>query len=325
MANKNFDYTTKIITVLLAVLSLSCLAALIAQAMGAINLNFLLIILLLAGFIGSFIILLRYENPDKKTKVKGQLTTALALLLAACLYIVAFTAPQAVLITTGCYGQDSATDNQVVERIFSEGTVADNYALYFYWYNLLHELGHCIIWFNSKTTIPMVQQEQLANDFAVAYWAYYGESDKFATFIKVVDSAWENCIPPAENDQDHLQYARENWERADFFTFNNYGWFQFSCVKKSLSNIKTLDEVLKEMGVKDIMIQAPLTLAYPQISPEKSIQILEDATRILRKWGAKIPEVYQRFSSDPNNHQIEIKRNIFGYLPKFYRQANSIQ
>lgn len=50
-----------------------------------------------------------------------------------------------------------------------------NYELYFHWYNLIHELGHIIIMFNSVSHPHPAAEEQLVNNFAVACWQHYGE------------------------------------------------------------------------------------------------------------------------------------------------------
>lgn len=52
----------------------------------------------------------------------------------------------------------------------------ERFCLYFQYYNVLHELGRGLLRYNNGVSILIVDEEQLANDFAIAYWNYYGES-----------------------------------------------------------------------------------------------------------------------------------------------------
>ena len=81
-----------------------------------------------------------------------------------------------------------------------------------------------------------------------------------------------------------------------FFTFNNYGWFQFTSVKKSLENRKTLDEVLYEMGIKEYKLNGNKLLIYETIDEDTSTQIIDDAIDNINAWGLKMPKAIHHFS-----------------------------
>jgi len=265
------------------------------------------------------------DNAKVNNRKLKSLTPIIAIILLSCFAcLIYFTSPQAALITTGRYGQGTIEENKTVDSILGEEYAKERFELYFQWYNILHETGHVIVWFNSDKKPYIVDEEQLVNDFAVAFWTYYGEEKKLDDLEFIVSYALENIVRPADESTTHLDFARANWGKSDFFTFNNYGWFQFSCVNKSLSETKSLESVLTEMGVKNITIQPQQTLSYPFIGENTTEEIIGDAVSVLREWGAVIPDVYHTFDNNPNNHMVQIKRNVFGYLDKLYTPASLV-
>jgi len=306
----------------LAIIASACLLA--ANAMGAAKLNILQAVIAVTFFIGCLAFWIIDDAKKKNIKFKSSIPAIVILLLAGCAYVICFTPPQVVLITTGRYGQGTAEQNEVVDSVLGEEYAKERFELYFQWYNVLHETGHSIIWFNRQRQPDAVDAEQLVNDFAVAFWAYYGENEKFNDLKSTVAYALENIKRPVDESITYIDYARDNWGKNKFFTFNNYGWFQFSCINNSLREMKPLESVLAEMGVKNIQIQPQKTLVYPVIGEDTASKIIGDAVSILREWGAVVPEIYHTFDNDPNKHMIQIKRNIFGYLDMLYEHVGPV-
>ena len=244
------------------------------------------------------------------------------LLILAVGLVVFFLSPKALLITTGRYGQGKEEDNKVVNSIFGEEYAKERFELYFQWYNVVHEIGHGIIFSNGNYRPKIVDEEQLVNDFAIAFWEYYGEEDKFSELEDTVKYALENIRRPVDKDISHMDYARENWGKKEFFTFNNYGWFQFSCVENSLSKKRTLEEVLDEMGVRNIKVQPQKILVYQTIDENTTTKIIADVVTILHEWNVEFPNIYHKFSDDPNVNMIQQKRNILRVLDLFYKKIN---
>ena len=103
-------------------------------------------------------------------------------------------------------------------------------------------------------------------------------------------------------------------------TFNNYGWFQYSCVKESLSKRKSLNTVLKEMGIDNINLPEPELLVYTTINEEVSTEIVNDAINNFHKWGLKFPNAYQSFSDDPNENYSRSTKNFLGIYDFIYKK-----
>lgn len=88
------------------------------------------------------------------------------------------TEKKVVEIITGRYGMGTSEQNEVVDTILGEIHARERFEIYFHWYNILHELGHSIMCFNTGKRPHIINEEQIVNDFAVAYWMYYGEDEK---------------------------------------------------------------------------------------------------------------------------------------------------
>jgi hypothetical protein len=216
------------------------------------------------------------------------------------------TEKKAVEIITGRYGMGTSEQNQVVDSILGGIHASERFETYFHWYNILHELGHSIMCFNADVRPHPVNEEQIVNDFAVAYWLYYGENKKINSLNEIISNALANIKCPAPTGVTHIEYAHEKWGTEDLYNFNNYGWFQFNCVKDSLRERKNLAIVLTQMGIKNIQVQPQEIFSYSVINENMARKIIEDAVSTMRKWGVKLPDTYIVFDNNPNRHMCNI-------------------
>jgi len=165
----------------------------------------------------------------------------------------------------------------------------------------------------------MVEEEMLANSFAIAFWTYFGE-EKLYALEEAVEYILSNITPPAENVH-HLDFM---WEAVDagrfaeVFEFETYGWFQFSIVRDILRDRDSLDlaRLLIEMtDSENIQAQPRQRLIYPNLGTDIVPIIVGDAISVLEEWGVdNLPDVYIAFSTDPNAHmyQYPMPRSLLG-------------
>ncbi len=209
--------------------------------------------------------------------------------------------PKTYFITTGRYNVSTEKDNAMVLKTLGKENTEDRFKTYFQWYNVIHELGHGMIIYNGKVHISSAKEEQLVNEFAVAYWRYYGEQEKLDLLKDVVDYAVLH-IDGLDDNEKYMEYAEKHWNESSFMTFNGYGWFQFNSTKKALEGNKSLEEVLKEMGVKDFKLPEPKKLVYNEINEDVSTQIIDDAVDNFHSWGLSFPKVTHSYSNNPNDN-----------------------
>lgn len=255
-----------------------------------------------------------------KIIIANSVTELIISLSIIILSIIFLLSPDIFLIKTARYGKGSEIDNNNVKIALGNENTEEKFNLYFQWFNVIHELGHGILMYNSDVKLSNVEEEQLVNDFAVAYWLYYGEEAKINELSNIVEYAVNNIQSDAEEGDTYIEFAEENWNKSSFMTFNNYGWFQYSCVKESLNKRKTLDIVLKEMGIENINLPEPELLEYTIINEEVSTQIVNDAINNFRKWGLEFPDTYQSFSDDPNENHSRKTRNFLGIYDLIYKK-----
>lgn len=242
---------------------------------------------------------------------------SLAVLVSVILLILAFfLSPKMYWVTTAKWTNWNETNRTNVTTAMGEENTEERFRLYFQYYNVIHELGHGLIIYNKGVDIPIADEEQLVNDFAVAYWNYYGEPKKMDELYDIVTYAVENVGDNYENGVDYLENARkhsnDNSFDGDFFNFNDYGWFQFSCVKHSIEQNKSLEDVLREMGFEDVKLTENTVLEHKVIDEKESTVIINEAVKNINEWGLYFPEAYQSFSDDPNSNYSRPFKNVLG-------------
>jgi len=209
-----------------------------------------------------------------------------------------------IKIITGQFSQAPEDQQQMIRELLGDDAEY-RYELYFHWYNVIHELGHAVMMFNSPSRPHPAEEEQLVNNFAVAYWRHYGEAEKLAELSRLVDETLGKLIVPARDGEDHLAYAKRVWESDEFFSFNNYGWFQFSGVKVAIAREESLAQALAAMGVGEIVPQDAQTLCYA-VCEQMPGQVVADAVQRIKSWGAALPEdIAVVFCDDVNRHMCQ--------------------
>lgn len=211
-----------------------------------------------------------------------------------------------VEITTGQYITAPLEQRLMIRNLFGED-VAYNFEIYFHWYNMIHELGHAVFEYNCLNRPHPADEEQLVNNFAVAYWRQYGEVEKLKTLCSIIRESLGKFIIPTQNNENYLTYAKERWGTEELYTFNNYGWFQFSCVENSITRKITLEQALIDMGLTQVQCEKKMLLKY-NVDETMPYKIIEDAKEVLSYWNIIMPtEVSVVLSDDPNCHMCQSK------------------
>lgn len=208
------------------------------------------------------------------------------------------------MLITGRYETGSPEIKAQIAGILGTERTAETYRLYFYWYNVLHELGHAILHFNEHPLYTDFEEEPLVNAFAVAFWSLYGEKEKMDALRDLVNAALSRCVSPAPSGMGYREYARRYWGTPAFFTFNNYAWVQFHSVAETLRRPKPLGEVLSLLSDRPITEQLGYTLAYDLGEKELPLRIVREVVPILREWGISLPDLPHRMVDDPSRHGI---------------------
>lgn len=213
------------------------------------------------------------------------------------------------ILYTGRWKNASPADREILSAIFGKERLATDFPLYFYWFNVVHELGHVLMRQYAKERIPREAEEQLVTDFAVAYWRAYGEPDKLATLEELVTRVLPRFQSPDTDDLGHLAYAAAHWDDRAFFTFNNYGWFQFHCTADALRRARHLPDVLAEMGLPGRSLCSLATQVYDLSEPDVAFTVVKETMkRLACHYQVTFPEQWEhRMADDPNRHAVLFK------------------
>ena len=209
------------------------------------------------------------------------------------------------VIAAGLYGQGTEEQKASVYSLTGDGVDGRRrFELYFNWYNNMHEVGHMLGGhYGTQSSRHMVEEEQLVNSFAIAFWSYYGEAEKLEELEATVKYVLSNVTPPVDN-MSHLEYVRQEIDKGNYgnvYNVNTYGWFQYNIVLDALRERDSLDlaSILAQMGVENVNLQPGQKLTYQSVGADMIPEILADATSVLRGSGVDVPDIYIMFDTDP--------------------------
>lgn len=266
----------------------------------------------------------------KKEKKKIQigpfsikLRTIIDLSVFCLILIIHFTSPKVALIVTQKYNQGTPEQNNSVKVAFGEVNTEEKFKQYFWWYNVLHEVGHGLKYYNGNNGVYNAEEEQLVNDFAYAYWNYYGNQEELNRVEEIVNYAYDHIQNEEGRKMDYMEYGKKNWNKNSFYTFDKYGYFQFSCVKETFKNKKDLETVLKEMEIKNAVLTDKKVLKYKTLNKKTVDKIINDAIDNIHGWGLKYPKVYHKYTTNPYYSYFQSHRKYFYDLKSFFDKSLS--
>ena len=211
-----------------------------------------------------------------------------------------------VKILTGQYQKAPPEQKKMIQELFGE-EAEYNYEIYFHWYNVLHELGHAIMMFNASSRPHPAEEEQLVNNFAYAYWNHYGEQKKVNELCSIVYKTLQKFTIPTHNNENYIDYAKNVWGTEELFSFNNYGWFQFSSVQAAIKDAPNLEQALNNMCSAKVSPQDSEILKY-EICDQMAAHVVADAVRLMKKWGVLLPDGNDVvFCDDVNCHMCQVE------------------
>jgi len=165
------------------------------------------------------------------------------------------------------------------------------YELYFYWYNIPHELGHILRGYYSSYENSHWQEETAVNSFAVAYWNTRGESNRLQQLRQLVHSAFSRLEDPVPGGEDRSGYFDEHY-RELLSNPSAYGHFQFRMVLNALeekrSFIQALQSLITPQAVERI---SPYSKPYSEITSDLPFQIVSDMGDFLTAYKVELPEI----------------------------------
>lgn len=192
-------------------------------------------------------------------------------------------------IISGRY-ETGTKDQQVgYENLFGKENIQEKFDLYFHWYNIVHEIGHSIIDLQ-KINMDEVDEELFVNSFAVAYWRCVdkaGNLKKVQCMLEGILKCMSSPIPKGVTFND---FFKSIWGTEEMNTVMMYGYFQLSCVVEAFKSNKSLQDLLTELGYKNIDM-ALIKTYNGDINSENAKKVVNECIKNLNNIGAKITDV----------------------------------
>lgn len=170
----------------------------------------------------------------------------------------------------------------------------DFYQLYFYWFNIPHEIAHILRLKYGTSQIGagnFYQEEQAVNDFAVGYWRFNHHERKLQTLSQLIDEAISNLPNPVPTDASPQTFFNENYSELGKQPAY-YGYFQLSFVKNSMNNKKDFVEILRTCIFPKITIpNQQIKQDYGEIDVNLPVKVVEDLHKTLETFGIVAPAI----------------------------------
>ena len=152
-------------------------------------------------------------------------------------------------IISGQYELGTEEQQNGYKMLFGENNIQHKFDLYFHWYNVVHELGHCIVE-AQKVTMTPVQEEMFVNEFAVAYWRYLGKEAQLEELEHLLQEILAKIPSPVPKDRSFTEYYESIWGTDTLTGVMVYGYLQFYSVLEAIKHGRNFPTVLNSIGIE---------------------------------------------------------------------------
>ncbi len=167
----------------------------------------------------------------------------------------------------------------------------DFYRLYYYWYNVAHEIGHILRNLYGTATISAWNEENAVHQFAVSFWRAKGETERLVKLETLLRRALVHLPDPVPAQENRAAYLNNNNQVVtDELAANAH--FQFNMVRSALAHPIEFSQALRSL----ISIRAndgitiPLQPDFP-LDDELPHRTVHDLRKTLSAFGLKLPDI----------------------------------
>ncbi len=169
--------------------------------------------------------------------------------------------------------------------------------LYFHWYNIIHELGHCFAGESNIYQDSNIDQEMFVNEFAVGYYTYVGETQRLNELKKMVQEILDRMPSPIPEGETFLDFYKRIWNTDALMQVMIYGYFQFRSVSEALRKQRSFEDIAVELGYK--IHPSDILKCNEELSSANAEKYLNTALENMKNIGMKIPQVRLELADDP--------------------------
>lgn len=202
------------------------------------------------------------------------------------------------VIRTGQFEKGTQEQQKEFIQLFGSENIRYKFDLYFHWYNIVHEYGHCLCDYYHSDTAGL-KQELLVNKFAVSIWKYAGYEKELKTLRKMLEEILQKIKSPVPEEMSFIEYFEQIWGTEQMMSAWVYGYFQFESVRMVLEKMEELESVFKEMGIDTEIKYGAVPYKEYDVSAETAKEVLKDIQKILKDMGIEQPATEIELADDP--------------------------
>ena len=200
-------------------------------------------------------------------------------------------------IISGQYELGTEEQQTAYKQLFGEESVQYKFDLYFHWYNIVHELGHCVLEAR-KITATDVQAEMFVNEFAVSYWRQVGCGERIEELREMLEHILQDVPSPVPEGEAFEAYFEKIWETDALDDVNVYGYFQFRSVLEAMKYNMSFAKTVSQAGIR-VKEDAKIANYEEPVCAENARKVLQSALDNLSEMGVEMPEIQLQLVKNP--------------------------
>ena len=199
-------------------------------------------------------------------------------------------------ILSGKYETGNEEQQMGYKMLFGEVSIQYKFDLYFHWYNLVHEMGHCLVEKYGLKLSP-VEEEMYVNELAVGYYRYVGETDRLEELRSILSSVIGHMPSPVPEGETFTAFFESIWGTEALMNVMTYGYFQLNSVLEALNKGRDFADVVSELGVT--ISEAGIIECKAEITSGNAEKFLDTAKENVKACGLEVPEISLELVDNP--------------------------
>ena len=154
-------------------------------------------------------------------------------------------------IVSGRYELGTQEQQEGYQQLFGEDNIQYKFDLYFHWYNLAHEFGHCLL-DHKGICLGGVKEEMFVNQLSVGYWLWHQDQERLAELKKMLEEVLQQMPDVVPEAMEFEQYFEQIGASFTQYTLEELLDFSFeqldsiNCGSKSIKHIGQIIQYLEE-------------------------------------------------------------------------------
>lgn len=199
-------------------------------------------------------------------------------------------------IISGRYETGNEEQQMGYKMLFGEENIQYKFDLYFHWYNLVHEMGHCLVEKYGLRLSP-VQEEMYVNELAVAYYRYVGDADRLEELKAMLVTILDHMSSPVPDGESFTSFFESIWGTELLMNVMTYGYFQLKSVLEAMKIGRGFAEVISKLGVT--INTDDVKRCEEEIASNNADKFLTAAIENIIACGLEVPEISLELVDNP--------------------------